>query len=244
MPTDYRLTAVTSLAILICGGTCCFSQQTTAKHSPLISDEDARPNLREATARRDTAGSKNENIPPSIDLANAPDDVKAAYYAAVKAEYENDAWALRHSQRVYESQFWASIAVFLVSIGIVVVGLYMSWLQFYAYYRQQLHAPPAQAQLKSVAKTTVLTPSGDSAKTMVPPTPPTDTAATGSVSQALPEGNASGASELTKQSTQSELEINPSGVKITTPIIGIVILTLSLVFFYMYLHFVFPIHAS
>jgi hypothetical protein len=38
-----------------------------------------------------------------------------------------------------------------------------------------------------------------------------------------------------------EIEVSASGAKVSTPVIGVIILTLSLAFFYLYLKFVFPI---
>jgi hypothetical protein len=54
------------------------------------------------------------------------------------------------------------------------------------------------------------------------------------------EEKATPPAELTKE-LQQTIEVSPTGAKVTTPVVGIVILTLSLAFFYMYLHFVFPI---
>jgi hypothetical protein len=41
--------------------------------------------------------------------------------------------------------------------------------------------------------------------------------------------------------TSTTIEVNTSGVKITSSVIGLVILTLSIVFFFLYLKFVYPI---
>jgi hypothetical protein len=39
----------------------------------------------------------------------------------------------------------------------------------------------------------------------------------------------------------SEVEISMSGIKISSPVLGVIILTLSLAFFYLYLVYVYPI---
>src|SRR5262249_14259967 len=54
---------------------------------------------------------------------NLPPDLKEAYHAAVKAHFEQETWSLGYRQRIFEWQFWAGIVVFLVSIGVVGVGL-------------------------------------------------------------------------------------------------------------------------
>lgn len=42
-------------------------------------------------------------------------------------------------------------------------------------------------------------------------------------------------------SAQHELEVAPGGIKISSPVLGVVILGLSLGFFYLYLNYVFPV---
>lgn len=41
--------------------------------------------------------------------------------------------------------------------------------------------------------------------------------------------------------TRTTLEASPSGIKLSSPVLGVIILTLSLLFFYLYLVYVYPI---
>jgi hypothetical protein len=55
------------------------------------------------------------------------------------------------------------------------------------------------------------------------------------------EGPAIAATSTNPGSDVNTIEVNTSGVKITSSVIGLVILTLSIVFFFLYLKFVYPI---
>ena len=43
------------------------------------------------------------------------------------------------------------------------------------------------------------------------------------------------------ETMQSEIEAGPGGIKVSSPVLGVVILTVSLAFFYLYLVYVYPI---
>jgi len=56
---------------------------------------------------------------------------------------------------------------------------------------------------------------------------------------------ASGSSESDEahsESMRSEFEATPGGIKISSPVLGVIILTISLAFFYLYLVYVYPIN--
>ena len=55
------------------------------------------------------------------------------------------------------------------------------------------------------------------------------------------EGPAIAATSTNPGSDVNTIEVNTSGVKITSSVIGLIILTLSIVFFFLYLKFVYPI---
>jgi hypothetical protein len=40
---------------------------------------------------------------------------------------------------------------------------------------------------------------------------------------------------------ETDIDINPKGIKISSPVLGVIILTISLAFFYLYLKSVYPI---
>jgi len=45
----------------------------------------------------------------------------------------------------------------------------------------------------------------------------------------------------TSQQTDTEIEISAEGIKVSSPVLGVIILTMSLAFFYLYLIYVYPI---
>jgi hypothetical protein len=166
----------------------------------------------------DPAGIANGGIPPDLAHDNIPDypssvkhlppDVQESYHAALKAHYDQDKWALQQRQRIFEWQYYAGIVVFFVSISVVVLGLYMSWLQFYSFYlRTKATAGHVDA----------------------------------AVAHAMQKNPRELPKETSQEQFQNKLELSATGAKVSTPIVGVIILTLSLAFFYLYLKFVFPI---
>ena len=43
---------------------------------------------------------------------------------------------------------------------------------------------------------------------------------------------------------KTELEAGPGGIKVSSPVLGVIILVISLLFFYLYLAYVYPIHEN
>jgi hypothetical protein len=134
------------------------------------------------------------------DLATMPTEVRDAYLASRKAAYEYDKWTWEFTERIYRWQHVSGIIAFVVSVCIVIVGVAMSCLQFWTYYRTTTHK--ANIQKEAVEKTSD------------------------------PE---------TLKQLVSQLEVTMQGVKLSSPVLGVIILGLSLVFFYVYLKFVYPI---
>jgi hypothetical protein len=96
-------------------------------------------------------------------------------YSEARLAY--DRFALRHAQRTYEWQYWASIVIFVLVITAVGLGLWMSFLHFY-------------------------------------------------------EGRKGGGGRM---------KVSREGVEMSSPVIGLMILVVSLAFFYLYLTQVYPI---
>jgi hypothetical protein len=133
---------------------------------------------------------------------------------------------LKQREKIYEWQFWTGIVVFIVMIGIVVAGISMSWLQFWAYYRQLRQLTLREVRTNAIATTAVPSVEGVGGKSEVPSN--------------QSEAATAGQTELTKQLSQN-IKLSATSLEITTPIVGIIILALSLAFFFLYLHFVYPI---
>ncbi len=92
--------------------------------------------------------------------------------------YANLSRGLEHRERVFYWQYMSSIIIFFVVIGIVLIGLYFSWMQFHA------------------------------------------------------KGGEVG---------ETTMEASKEGFKVSSPVLGVIILVLSLAFFYLYLVHVYPI---
>jgi hypothetical protein len=264
LPGSWLKSLVLLAVVLSCCGRCS-SQEKTEKRKPIFSAAEAAKILKEDPKPADKAKQEDSALSArpatkglsALDLAKLPPDVKDAFFAAAKAEFEHDAWALRQRRKIFEWQFWAGIFVFLVSIGVVIMGLYMSWLQFYAYFRLLQLPPAVQATVQSAATTSVSAPAGTAAAGASMSAAPAGITAAGAPMSAAPEGTAAkdlaspapktgdehGGDELTKLYQGQSIEI-PGVVKVTTPIVGVVILALSLAFFYLYLQFVFPIQST
>lgn len=106
------------------------------------------------------------------------DEARAAIDAYAVGYYENLTRGLSHRQKVFDWQYTSSVIIFYVVIGIVLIGLYFSWMQF--------HRKDGE-----VGETT--------------------------------------------------MEASKEGFKVSSPVLGVIILLLSLAFFYLYLLHVYPI---
>ncbi|WP_299815882.1 hypothetical protein [uncultured Jannaschia sp.] len=126
-------------------------------------------------------GADPELIFPDLPLGFEPSDATlAAIDVAVHDYYAYRTEQYAHRQAVFAWQHSSSRLLFFVVIGVVLVGLYFSWLQFHA-------------------------------------------ARTG------------------RDLTPTTLEASKTGLKVSSPVLGVIILLLSLAFFYLYLVHVYPI---
>lgn len=130
------------------------------------------------------------------------------------AEAEYRVWSLKHAEEAYEWQHISTMVIFVVVILLMVAGVVFSWIQF----RQGLHHP-----LQAIAS---------SVSTVAQPAP-----ASGDAAQA--------ASELSiEKSSVTEFSASPQGIKVASSTLGVIILVISMCFFYMYLAYVYPINIQ
>jgi hypothetical protein len=129
------------------------------------------------------------------DLAMPPDPGEIAlrdsitrgrYLKTVQAYFEYRQLGYQQRLRVFHWQHGSSIAIFVVVLGLVMLGMYFAWMQFH-------RLGPAS---------------------VLPPEP----------------------------SEASEIELGLQKVRVRSSVLGVLILALSLGFFYLYLAFVYPIH--
>jgi hypothetical protein len=137
-------------------------------------------------------------------------------YAAAYTDYA--IWVLQHDRKSYEWHHTSSVIIFYVVIFLVLSGVWFSWMQF----RAAHHHPVAAERTVSTA---TATPSGGD----------------GAV-QAVGGDQAQAATVVTEQKDSvTEFSASPQGIKVASSAIGVVILVISMCFFYLYLQKVYPI---
>jgi len=129
-------------------------------------------------------------------------------------ELEDNNYDMRHRWRSFDFQFTASILIFIMVIIIVACGLVFSAWQFRIAVKQM---NVKEAVVKAVAL-------------------PKD-AATGDDPKNQQAPIAAPAYDMLK----SQLEVSSAGIKVNSSLLGVIILVLSIVFFYFYLIYVYPI---
>ncbi|MET0621610.1 MAG: hypothetical protein ABW250_01385 [Pyrinomonadaceae bacterium] len=149
--------------------------------------------------------------------AQLDDSTKEAYQNALRAYYEYQRSGLEHRRSVFAWQLLSSRIIFFTVIALVLSGVYFSGVQFHN------SLPPRRAgQMKTRRKIKSET------------DPP------------LVHGTAAPAEKLVEEATvefpTTQLEASLQGIKVSSPILGVIILALSFLFFYLYLKYVYPIN--
>jgi hypothetical protein len=123
-------------------------------------------------------------------------------------------FGLAHRQGVFKWQLLSSEITFLVVVLLVVAGVFFSWVQFRAELprHDQSKKSPGEKKTEELVRTEV--------------------------------GRTSNQGQELAVQTQSvhRLKADASGFEVSSPVLGVIILALSLLFFYLYLKFVYPIH--
>jgi hypothetical protein len=128
---------------------------------------------------------------------------------SVNEDYYKFAYAYR--KKAYEWQLLSSRIILAVVIVVVLLGLYLSYLQF-------------EAGARTLTRTTT------SIKATDPP------------ANSLP-ANSSPPNSSDAAFQQSTMELSKDGIKINSNVIGLIILVISIAFFFLYLRFVFGING-
>lgn len=129
----------------------------------------------------DAAG--NSLAPPVISPELLDEDGAAALRQALTSYYRYRVSGYAHRERVFAWQLLSSRIIFVLVIGLVLTGIYFSWLQF-------------RVSLKGVK-----------------------------------------GAEL----KETSFEASTTGLKVSSPVLGVIILAMSLAFFYLYLVYIYPI---
>jgi cobalamin biosynthesis Mg chelatase CobN len=125
------------------------------------------------------------------------DSTQKKYLAAMSEYYDYRLSGFQHRRRVFEWQLLSSKIIFVVVIGLVLVGVYFSWVQFRSSFK-----PPYGVDIAKKKE----------------------------------DGET-----VSVEREKTELEASLSGIRISSPILGVIILIISFLFFYLYLAHVYPI---
>jgi hypothetical protein len=155
------------------------------------------------------SGGVGANTDPAL-LSFLDDAGRAALTASLTAEFQYEKTAFEHRRKVFDWQLLSSQIIFFVVIGLVLAGLYFSWLQFVADRRQ---------------------PAARDAAAKGSDGPPDDS----------PDGSGRPEGSGVLARAMSTLELSTDGIKVSSPVVGVIILVISLAFFYLYLVHIYPI---
>ena len=174
-------------------------------------------------------------------VKNLPPELKAALYEQELAKFKREAWSYKYEEKVYEWQYVTSKVVFVMVILLVIAGMFFSWLQF----RQSLHTPKKIRIVERKPKPVEVIASE------IVPAPTGGTSVQGKEGESLVKVKENESADEAQQATPShsedsekdtyEIEASATGIKIHTSMFGVAILAFSLIFFYLYLQFIYPV---
>jgi hypothetical protein len=163
------------------------------------------------------------------------DSTKAAYLSALRAYYQYKQSGLEHRQKVFAWQLLSSRIIFFTVIALVLSGVYFSGVQFHSALRSArksalLRRPAAsKAGLSARAESGTQRAAEDRSKSKA-------VSADADKESAPADDTSPGDTLLT------EIEASLQGFRVSSPVLGVIILALSFLFFYLYLKYVYPIN--
>ena len=158
--------------------------------------------------------------PKLIGIGSLDSAAANQYASALRAYYEYRVSGLAHRRAVFEWQLFSSRVIFWSVIVLVATGIAFSGIQFRASL-EGARAARAQAMAQLARSATV---------------------AVTTLTAAEPERAL--AAQASSLGLDTSLEASAQGIKVSSPVLGVIILSLSLLFFYLYLSFVYPIQES
>jgi hypothetical protein len=165
---------------------------------------------------------------PESRLAIPPDSPAAqTYLESLRAEFQYDIDSLAHRRKVLDWQHTSSIVIFWVVVLLVLGGLVLAALQFWGAMRAQL----LHTQLVAAGPAALSTATTATASTSV--------SGASNAAPAVPASTAPSAPDTSASTFEASLK----GIKISSSVIGLIVLAMSMAFFYLYLKFVYPIQT-
>ncbi len=216
--TAVGLTALLAAAPSVAASTVPTAQDTSRKTA--ASSE--RPPLQEFLDSVRTADSaqalKRERIvPPECPVAEelrADSVVMRGCREAWAQYFAYQRFGLAHREGVFRWQLLSSEITFIVVVSLVFAGVFFSWLQFKA--ELPSRRPPGRGETRIEERTTSESGGGDNQEQEV----------------------------VVRTQSVHQLKAGTGGIEVSSPVLGVIILSLSLLFFYLYLKFVYPIHET
>jgi hypothetical protein len=195
-----------------------------------------------------TAGSKVMALPiapsNSIQLDEA---TKAAYLKALSAYYDYQWNGIEHRKSVYAWQLLSSKVIFFTVIALVLSGVYFSGVQFH----NSLHAGRAPAVLqkngskagsqKPKSKTDAIEMTKDLAKRVEEKAKNADVRPADDIEESSEVLDPLATAPEKADHMVTQIEASFQGLRVSSPILGVIILVISFLFFYLYLKYVYPI---
>lgn len=169
--------------------------QETTDGPPVPPIEDV---IEQAEHAVDEGVAATDDTPIDLEVAcGAIDDeeTRARCWKAYQARLRYYESGLDHRTRVFTWQHFSSRVIFFAVLGLVVVGVWLAWLQFRRGMMKQT-STPSKAEVED---------------------------------------------GTTRDRADHEIEISPQGLRVSSPVLGVVILALSLAFFYLYVVYVYRI---
>jgi uncharacterized membrane protein len=159
-------------------------------------------------------------LPGAPNLNDLDGPTKESYYVALRAYYQYRTSGYEHRRTLFRWQFISSIIIFVVVILLVFLGMYFSWVQF----RNSLSSRAADRSIKT--KRVVVENQKNSNPEKLE----------GDVLQSRGIPDPIGPTSVTT------LKASREGIEVSSPVLGVIILIISFLFFYLYLKTVYPIN--
>lgn len=169
----------------------------------------------EADAARAIQSSANKGIFSCVAFVG---DAKAACEKDIKATFDHHRWKLEYTQKAFEAHHYYTMLVFILVCALVLLGMWLSYMEFQRGGRRQTTQP--KAATTKIASNTGVNESSD-----------------GQANAHLPNCTDSGPKG-------THMKLSTRGIELTSPVLGVIILVISMGFFYLYLKTVYPIEIS
>lgn len=160
---------------------------------------------------------RNESASDASPCAAYAEAVGKACQDDLKASFDHHRWKLEYTQKAYEAHHIYTLFVFVLVCSMVLLGMWLSYAEF------QKSAQPRRISKNGKSKA-ANEQTGDKKAAEAPNADATTTPQNGE--------------------PQTQLQLSSSGVTVTSPVLGVIILIVSMGFFYLYLKTVYPIEES